>query len=105
RVSRSGRQPHGSRRDMRGRRHLAHRRGLDALPRKSGAPSRRGPMTATNPDDSVLKVRRSIHVKASPQRVWGAFTTMERMDRWWGAKRGNPVGGQPTGQWLIAYEP
>jgi uncharacterized protein YndB with AHSA1/START domain len=62
-------------------------------------------MTATNPDDSVLKVRRSIHVKASPQRVWGAFTTMERMDRWWGAKRGNPVAGQPTGQWLIAYEP
>lgn len=58
-----------------------------------------------NPDSSILKVRRSIHVKAPPNRVWTEFTSLERMDRWWGAKRGTPVAGQPQGQWLVAYEP
>jgi uncharacterized protein YndB with AHSA1/START domain len=59
----------------------------------------------SNPDSSILKVRRSIHVMAPPERVWAAFTSFEQMDRWWGAKRGTPIAGQPQGQWLIAYEP
>jgi len=59
----------------------------------------------SNPDSSVLKVRRSILVNASPSRVWEAFASFERMERWWGAKCGTPVAGQPQGQWLVAYEP
>ncbi len=59
----------------------------------------------SNPDNSVLKVRRSVHIKAAQQRVWEEFASFERMDKWWGAKRGNPVANQPSGQWLVAYEP
>ena len=60
---------------------------------------------AGNPDESVLKVRRSIFINATPERVWAEFLTFERMDRWWGAKIGTPEAGKPQGQWLIAYEP
>ena len=59
----------------------------------------------TNPDDSVLKVRRSIHVSANPQRVWREFTSKEAMDRWWGAVISKPVAGTPAGQHLVIYEP
>lgn len=60
---------------------------------------------AGNPDESVLKVRRSILINATPERVWAELSTFERMDRWWGAKIGTPEAGKPQGQWLIAYEP
>jgi len=58
-----------------------------------------------NLDESVLKVRRSIHIAAAPNRVWQEFTSKDRMDRWWGATISNPVAGTPAGQHLVAYEP
>ena len=59
----------------------------------------------TNPDASILKVRRSIHIAAPPARVWEAFTSKARMDAWWGVIRDKPVAGQPNGQHLRVYEP
>jgi uncharacterized protein YndB with AHSA1/START domain len=58
-----------------------------------------------DPDSSVLKVRRSVHIKATPTRVWREFTSIAQMDKWWGAKRGNPQAGEQVGQWLTKYEP
>ncbi|MBI3677016.1 MAG: SRPBCC domain-containing protein [Proteobacteria bacterium] len=58
-----------------------------------------------NPDNSVLKVRRSIFIAAPPLRVWEEFADHARMDRWWGAKIGDPVAGKPSGQYLMVYEP
>jgi uncharacterized protein YndB with AHSA1/START domain len=58
-----------------------------------------------NPEHSVLRVRRSIHIKASPDRVWNEFTTFELMDRWWGARIGDPVAGTSKGQFLLEYTP
>jgi uncharacterized protein YndB with AHSA1/START domain len=58
-----------------------------------------------NPDASLLKVRRSIHINASPERVWQAFTSKSQMDQWWGLTKGSPEAGQTKGQWLTAYEP
>jgi uncharacterized protein YndB with AHSA1/START domain len=59
----------------------------------------------TNPDTSILKVRRSIHIKAAPARVWQAFASKARMDEWWGLTKGTPEAGTSQGQWLTAYEP
>ncbi len=59
----------------------------------------------SNPDNSILKVRRSIHIAAPPQRVWQEFITRECMNRWWGAIISEPVAGTPAGQKLVAYEP
>lgn len=59
----------------------------------------------SNPSTSILKVRRSICIAASPDRVWEEFTTFDRMDSWWGAKVGDPKAGTSQGQWLIEYEP
>lgn len=59
----------------------------------------------STPEDSVLKVRRSIHIKAPPGRVWEAFTSKSQMDVWWGATDGTPEAGTSRGQWLLAYEP
>jgi uncharacterized protein YndB with AHSA1/START domain len=59
----------------------------------------------SNPDASILKVRRSIHITAPPSRVWEEFTSKPRMDGWWGRIHNKPVAGQPNGQHLIAYEP
>src|SRR5450432_2998949 len=59
----------------------------------------------SNPDNSILEVRRSIHISAPPQRVWQAFTTHDRMNRWWGAIISEPVAGTPAGQKLVTYEP
>lgn len=42
----------------------------------------------------VLAVRRSIHIKASPERVWREFETFDKMRAWFG-----------TGHRLLAYEP
>jgi uncharacterized protein YndB with AHSA1/START domain len=44
--------------------------------------------------DSLLTVRRSIHIAATPERVWQEFTDIRRMSAWWG-----------TGHRLVAYEP
>ena len=57
------------------------------------------------PENSVLKVRRSIHIKAPPSKVWGAFASFERMDGWWGFKTGDPQAGTSKGQFLDRYEP
>ena len=43
---------------------------------------------------SLLTVRRSILIKAPPERVWQEFESFERMKRWFG-----------TGHTLVAYEP
>ena len=59
----------------------------------------------SNPDNSVLKIRRSILVAAQPQRVWQEFTTFDRMNAWWGAIISKPVAGTPSGQKLVTYEP
>ena len=53
----------------------------------------------------ILVVRRSIHIKVPPDRVWQEFTSFERMSRWWGVTVGTPVAGTPTGQRLLVYEP
>ncbi len=58
-----------------------------------------------SPDDSILKVRRSIHIAATPQRVWQEFTSKDRMALWWGAIIAKPVAGTPAGQHLVTYEP
>lgn len=57
------------------------------------------------PEDSVLKVRRSIHVKASPARVWAEFGSLQRMSTWWGHIKGDPQAGTSKGHWLDEYEP
>lgn len=58
-----------------------------------------------NPDDSILKVRRSILIAASPMRVWQEFVTHDRMNRWWGALVAVPTAGTPAGQRLVKFEP
>lgn len=58
-----------------------------------------------NPDASLLKVRRSIHVSADPARIWEAFASIDTMRRWWGHTVGEPRAGEGAGQWLDAYEP
>jgi uncharacterized protein YndB with AHSA1/START domain len=57
------------------------------------------------PEDSALRVRRSIHITARPSEVWEKFTTFTLMDSWWGHKTGNPGAGESKGQWLDVYEP
>lgn len=43
---------------------------------------------------SLLTVRRCIHINATPQRVWQEFESLERMQAWFG-----------TGHALLKYEP
>jgi uncharacterized protein YndB with AHSA1/START domain len=43
---------------------------------------------------SLLAMRRSIMIKASPERVWQEFESLERMQHWFG-----------TGHTLVQYEP
>jgi uncharacterized protein YndB with AHSA1/START domain len=57
------------------------------------------------PDDSILKIRRSISIAAHPSRVWEEFGSKTRMEGWWGKMRDKPVAGQPNGQRLRIYEP
>ncbi len=59
----------------------------------------------TEPVESLLVVRRSIHIRATPARVWEEFTDFERMNRWWGLTIGTPEAGKPTGQRLVTYAP
>jgi uncharacterized protein YndB with AHSA1/START domain len=44
--------------------------------------------------DSLLTVRRCIHINAEPERIWQEFETLERMQAWFG-----------TGHALLQYEP
>ena len=57
------------------------------------------------PEDSVLRVRRSIHIKAPPMKVWENFTSFKLMESWWGFRIGDPQAGTSKGQWLDKYEP
>ena len=56
-------------------------------------------------EDSVLRVRRSIYVRAQPDRVWEEFTSFETRHRWWGARIGDPQAGTSKGQYLLEYVP
>ncbi len=60
---------------------------------------------ALNPENSTLRVRRSILVSASPSDVWTEFLSKNSMDKWWGAKTGTPEAGTSQGQFLDVYEP
>ncbi len=44
--------------------------------------------------ESLLTVRRCIHINATPDRIWREFETLERMQAWFG-----------TGHSLLEYEP
>jgi len=57
------------------------------------------------PEDSILKVRRSIHVPARPDAVWASFESKPRMEAWWGKITGSPEAGTSQGQWLDVYDP
>src|SRR5262249_56758400 len=57
------------------------------------------------PEDCILAVRRSIHIKAAPERVWEEFSSFSRMNAWWGHRVGEPRAGTHKGQWLDVYEP
>lgn len=57
------------------------------------------------PEGSLLCVRRSILVRANPERVWRHFETKNEMGRWWGAVAGTPEAGTSQGQWLDEYDP
>ncbi|MBI1815841.1 MAG: SRPBCC domain-containing protein [Deltaproteobacteria bacterium] len=59
----------------------------------------------TRVEESVLVVRRSIHITAPPERVWAEFTSFDRMNRWWGVLLGTPEAGTSKGQRLRVYEP
>ena len=59
----------------------------------------------TKPENSPLRVRRSILIAASAERVWQEFTVHERMNEWWGKRTGTPEAGTSQGQWLDVYEP
>jgi uncharacterized protein YndB with AHSA1/START domain len=58
-----------------------------------------------NPGASLLKVRRSILIDASPARIWEAFASLETMRQWWGHVTGDAQAGEAKGQWLDLYEP
>ena len=55
--------------------------------------------------ENVLVVRRSIHIKAAPAKVWEQFESFERMERWWGVIIGKPEAGKANGQRLVTYQP
>jgi uncharacterized protein YndB with AHSA1/START domain len=44
--------------------------------------------------ESLLTVRRCIHINATPERIWREFESLERMQAWFG-----------TGHTLLKYEP
>lgn len=60
---------------------------------------------SSKPEDSPLRVRRSILISAPPERVWRAFASHERMNEWWGKRSGTPEAATSQGQWLDVYEP
>ena len=50
-------------------------------------------------DPGELSVRRSIVIKAPPERVWEEFTSFERMRRWWSTDKPDRK------ETLVRYEP
>ena len=44
--------------------------------------------------EGKLTIRRSLFIKATPERIWKEFESHERMSNWWG-----------TGHRLVRYEP
>ena len=52
------------------------------------------------PEESVLKVRRAVLVKAAPARVWAAFESHAQMNLWWGLVTGDTKAGTAQGQHL-----
>lgn len=59
----------------------------------------------SDPDRSVLKIRRSVFINAASDKVWRQFSDIERMRQWWGAVKGEPQAGTPQGQVLETFEP
>jgi uncharacterized protein YndB with AHSA1/START domain len=57
------------------------------------------------PEQSLLSVRRSIHIRGTIDKVWEQFVDFEHMRRWWGLVVGDTEAGTDSGQWLVAYEP
>ncbi|MBI1212092.1 MAG: hypothetical protein GC190_11560 [Alphaproteobacteria bacterium] len=57
------------------------------------------------PEQSVLKVRRSILINAAPEAVWQKFADHKSMESWWGYRTGTPEAGTSKGQYLDRYEP
>jgi len=55
-------------------------------------------------NNTVARVRRSIHISADPARVWKEFESFDRMQQWWGAVTGPHEAGSGNGQKLIVYE-
>ena len=55
-------------------------------------------------NNTVAKVRRSIHVSADPARVWKEFESFSRMEQWWGVMKGPHEAGSGNGQKLVVYE-
>jgi uncharacterized protein YndB with AHSA1/START domain len=53
-----------------------------------------GEIEAMKINEGALTIRRSIHIDATPERIWREFTDQQRMARWWG-----------TGHRLLTYEP
>ena len=58
----------------------------------------------SDPDRSVLKVRRSIQINAANDKVWRHFADLERMRGWWGVTSGDPRAGTSQGQWLDVFD-
>lgn len=59
----------------------------------------------TNPDDSLLKMRRSILIKAPPSAVWARFESAAAMATWWGLAKDKPQAASGEGQIIDRYEP
>src|SRR5260221_716875 len=57
------------------------------------------------PEDSYLRVRRSILIRARRDIVWEEFATITRMRLWWGAVMASAEAGRPNGMILRTYEP
>jgi len=55
-------------------------------------------------NNTVAVVRRSIHVRAAPARVWKEFENFDRMQQWWGAVTGPHEAGSGNGQKLMVYD-
>ncbi|MEQ1753540.1 MAG: SRPBCC domain-containing protein [Micropepsaceae bacterium] len=58
----------------------------------------------SRPEDSPLRVRRSILIAAPANRVWEEFQSIDKMRHWWGAHTGSPEAGTSKGQWLDEYD-
>src|SRR5262245_32940223 len=64
------------------------------------ASDREAHIMSSAPEDCILAVRRSIHIRAAPERVWEEFSSFASMNAWWGHRIGEPRAGTHKGQWL-----